>query len=145
MTGVNGVKAQTLADGIKQHGVERGTVEREVARRIPCVESRRLTVNELPEPAEKAKLLRLDSDGGQCGAEPEFIETLNRVGEEIKPYAQLFEFASRFVDLGLDPVLVQIESRREAADAAADDHDTMVLHASILQRCRMRHVRPGAS
>src|SRR5262245_1027536 len=122
--------AETFADGIEQHGMKRSAVEREMSRRITCIQSRRFAVNELPESAEKAKLLGLDSDGGQCGAESKLIEPLHRMRKEIEPDAKLFELAGRFIDFGANPMLVKVERRREATDAGTDDHHMMLGHGS---------------
>ena len=37
MSGVDGILAQTFADGIEQHGMKRGAVERKMSRRISRV------------------------------------------------------------------------------------------------------------
>ena len=69
-----------------------------MARGITSVTPGRLAVDELPELAKKAKLLRFYSDGHQSRAKAELIQPLHRVREDIKSDAEFFDLAGRLVD-----------------------------------------------
>jgi hypothetical protein len=115
------------------------------------VPSQRLAVDELAEAVEESRFRRLDGDLGEGVLQAEVGQYSRRMRQQVDPDADRLDLRRRLEHAAGDPALMQLERKREAADAGADDED--LVHGSnsgsepefgSLRRSRVRALTPNS-
>jgi hypothetical protein len=117
----NGLTSKPLLNGPMNDGLKTSSVDRKLRNIEACVDASGFTPDFLTKPVGVNQLVGSDCNLIQPLQQAELLELLYRMREGVDPHPQFSDAIGLFVELCRYTSRVEHESRRKAADAAADD------------------------
>jgi hypothetical protein len=120
-TGPNGMASKPLFNGLVNDGLKTPAVDRKLRNIEACVDAPGFTPDFLTKPVGVDQLVGSDCHLIQPPQQAKLLELLYRMREGVDPDPQFSDAIGLFVELCRYTSRVEHESRRKAADSAADD------------------------